>query len=281
MDPEPADPARAMGREVLAAAATAFGDVPGVEVMDDGDLVRAFAPGLPQPWVNTIAGLRIEAGSFAARVAAVEAPYRAAGLPTSWWLDDWTAPADAAERLRAVGLRPGGAEAVMVVDLPAPHVADADSDVPGAARGADRPTLRVVRTLDDLDAWIAVMGASYGWVDAVKAAAMRRLYDPTSPHGRSGRRIGVLADLRGDAVGAASLFQAAGQGWVTNVGTIPAARGRGVRAAVTRLTLALAAERGDRTAWLAASAMGEPVYRRLGFRTVGRLTHLLGPAPLR
>ncbi|MCC6832617.1 MAG: GNAT family N-acetyltransferase, partial [Thermoleophilia bacterium] len=50
-------------------------------------------------------------------------------------------------------------------------------------------------------------------------------------------------------------------------------------AAVTAACLVLAAERGDPEAWLAASALGEPVYTRLGFATVGRLEHHAGGAP--
>jgi GNAT superfamily N-acetyltransferase len=137
-------------------------------------------------------------------------------------------------------------------------------------------TVSVVRTIDDLDAWIGVMAGAYGWSDGARGALMRRLYDPRTRHGADPRRIQVLARLGGAPVGAASLFAAAGQGWVTNVGTIPAARGRGVGTAVTAACLAISAGRGDPSSWLAASAMGEPVYARLGFRTVGRLTHHAG-----
>jgi hypothetical protein len=52
-----------------------------------------------------------------------------------------------------------------------------------------------------------------------------------------------------------------------------------VGAAVTLETLRLARERGYPSAYLAASDMGEPVYARIGFRVIGRLSHLLGPAP--
>lgn len=54
------------------------------------------------------------------------------------------------------------------------------------------------------------------------------------------------------------------------VGTIPEARGRGLSTALMRLALAEAAERGCTTSTLQASAMGYPVYRRLGYRDIGR-----------
>jgi len=266
-------------RAVLAEAATCFGDVPGVVVVDEGDLVRSFGPGRSQPYLNGIGRLDVRSGeALLARIAEVERPYRATGLPTSWWADDTTRPADATAWFERAGLRPGGGEAVMVLDLTVPPVAALHAGDAAAANGVE---VRVVDTMTDLDAWIEVMAGSYGWVDPARVALMRGLYDPRTAHGSNGRRIQLLARLGGVAVGGASLFQTAGQGWVTNVGTIPAARGRGVGGAVTAATIRLAIQRGDPEAWLAASAMGEPVYRRLGFATVGHVSHWIGPAPER
>ncbi|MEU5935030.1 GNAT family N-acetyltransferase [Micromonospora sp. NPDC047187] len=53
------------------------------------------------------------------------------------------------------------------------------------------------------------------------------------------------------------------------VGTQPEQRRRGIGAAMTRAALHLAGERGARTAALTSSAVGESVYRGLGFRPVG------------
>ncbi len=261
-DAETAD----LRRRVLADAAMAFAGVPGVEVVDEGDVVRSFAPGRPQQYLNALARVTLDATSIAERLAALETAYRAAGLPMLWWLDDDVRPPDVRDALLAVGLRDPGAEAVMVVSLP--------GELPAATAEV---TVRRVEMIEDLDAWIAVLADAYGWSDASVVETMRTVYDPSRPHGRDERRIQLLARRAGAPVGAASLFRAAGQGWITNVGTIPAARGRGVGRAVTSACLRLAQERGDPTAWLAASTMGEPVYARLGFRTVGRLEHLVGP----
>lgn len=263
----------ALRRAVLAEAAVAFAGVPGVEVIDEGDLVRSFAPGRPQPYVNAIARLDLAAGGVIDRVRSLDETYRAAGLPAIWWLDDDARPDGLAATLGGLGLRDAGGEAVMALAL--------GSEAPAWPAGPREVAVRVVRTIEDLDAWIAVIAEAYGWSDPARAELMRGLYDPRRPHGRDGRRIQVLGLLGGVPASAASLFRAAGQGWVTNVGTIPAARGRGVGGAVTVACLRLAEERGDPTAWLAASTMGEPVYGRLGFQTVGRLEHLLGPAPAR
>jgi len=264
---------------VLADAALAFVGVPGIARIDGGDLVRTIAPGRPQPYVNVITRLTLPPAAVAARVREVEADYRAAGLPTLWWVDDAGRAAGLLDALRATGMRDPGHETVMTLALPAGGGGrDADPGS-GAGRSSAPVTVRVVETIDALDDWIGVMAAAYGWSDPARAALMQGLYDPRLPHGRDGARIVLLARIGGVPVGAGSLFRAAGQGWITNVGTVPDARGRGVGAAVTGACLRLAAERGDPSAWLAASAMGAPLYARLGFRAAGRIDHLVGPAP--
>jgi GNAT superfamily N-acetyltransferase len=268
-------------RPVLADAATAFRDVPGVEVIDDGDLVRSWAPGRPAPYLHAIARLDVEPASFTERATALDRRHREAGLPALWWLDEDTRPSDAAERLTALGIPASGGEAVMarMVGAAAGEAAEAATAEAAVRAAAGGVAVARVRSVEDLDEWIEAVAAAYGWTDRRRADLMRDLYDPRRPHGRDPRRIQVVARLGGVAVGAASLFVAAGQGWITNVGTVPSARGRGVGAAVTAACLGIAAERGDPEAWLAASAMGEPVYARLGFVTVGRLQHHAGGAP--
>jgi predicted GNAT family acetyltransferase len=61
-----------------------------------------------------------------------------------------------------------------------------------------------------------------------------------------------------------------GIGGVYWVGTVPAARSRGLAAAVTRAVGNLAFDAGARVVVLQASVMGEPVYRRLGYVEVTR-----------
>ena len=95
-------------------------------------------------------------------------------------------------------------------------------------------------------------------------------------HGRSctGCRR-VLADetLRhvvvrdgGVPVACASLFSADGHAFVTNVGTVPDARGRGLGTRATLAVLDIAVRQGSPTASLTASRMGRGVYARIGFQ---------------
>ncbi len=61
------------------------------------------------------------------------------------------------------------------------------------------------------------------------------------------------------------------------VGTLPDARGRGYADAVMRVITRYAFEHGARLVVLQASPMGDPVYRRLGFREVTRYPWYLVP----
>lgn len=70
--------------------------------------------------------------------------------------------------------------------------------------------------------------------------------------------------------------EVAGVYWV---GTIEAARGRGYAAAMTRAVSNAGFTAGARIVTLQASAMGEPIYARLGYRTIGRQKWLLSPKP--
>ena len=53
------------------------------------------------------------------------------------------------------------------------------------------------------------------------------------------------------------------------VAVLPEARGRGLSGKLLAHALADAAERGQETSTLVATALGRPVYERLGFRSVG------------
>lgn len=63
------------------------------------------------------------------------------------------------------------------------------------------------------------------------------------------------------------------------VGTVDAARGRGCAAALTRHASNAGFDSGARAVALQASVMGEPIYTRLGYRTIGRQKWLLSPKP--
>ena len=86
----------------------------------------------------------------------------------------------------------------------------------------------------------------------------------------SPQRVAFVAYLEGTPAAAAHVIMAAGVGVVSWVGTTQMARGRGLGEAVTRAATNAGFEMGGQVSWLAASTMGEAIYRRLGFREFSR-----------
>lgn len=126
--------------------------------------------------------------------------------------------------------------------------------------------LEWVRTERDRAAYREVMEAAWGVYGIDRAAIgpfFGRLEALAGPAVRA-----VLGWVGSEAVAGAILYclhGVAGIGWV---GTLPSASRRGYGASVTWRAVAAGLERGMRFASLQASPLGEPVYRRLGFRTV-------------
>lgn len=81
---------------------------------------------------------------------------------------------------------------------------------------------------------------------------------------------GFLARIDGIAVAAAMSVVTHGVSGVYWVGTTPQARGRGLAEACTRAATNAGFDAGASIAALQASVMGEPIYRRMGYREVTR-----------
>lgn len=93
------------------------------------------------------------------------------------------------------------------------------------------------------------------------------------------RIIAVIAYRDGEPVSTAQLLRTAGAGGVYWVGTVAGARRSGLGEACTRFVTNAAFTAADRVVTLQASSMGEPIYRRLGYRTFDRLRWYLVPPP--
>lgn len=107
-------------------------------------------------------------------------------------------------------------------------------------------------------------------VDALYAVPRRAL--------SANNRI-LVGYAEGRPVSTAMLIFTHGVAGVYWVGTVEAARGRGYAAAMTRAVSNAGFEAGSRIVALQASVMGEPIYARLGYRTIGRQKWLLSPKP--
>jgi GNAT superfamily N-acetyltransferase len=75
----------------------------------------------------------------------------------------------------------------------------------------------------------------------------------------------VVAEAAGELVGVAAGAVFAGTGWVGGVAVVPAHRRAGLGGALTEAVVAFLEGRGVATVLLHATALGRPVYERLGF----------------
>jgi ribosomal protein S18 acetylase RimI-like enzyme len=87
----------------------------------------------------------------------------------------------------------------------------------------------------------------------------------------------VVAEAGGDLVGVAAAAVFAGTGWVGGVAVAPSHRRAGLGGALTEAVLDFLAGRGAATVLLHATALGRPVYERLGFVPEGEYLTLTGP----
>jgi GNAT superfamily N-acetyltransferase len=95
------------------------------------------------------------------------------------------------------------------------------------------------------------------------AAALASVHDPAA------RAFVALRD--GEPVAAVGTVDHEGDCEVIFVATVPSAQGGGLGSELMRTALREARERGCTTTYLEATARGEPVYARLGYRPLGRL----------
>ena len=87
----------------------------------------------------------------------------------------------------------------------------------------------------------------------------------------------VVADAGGELVGVAAGAVFAGTGWVGGVAVAPAHRRAGLGGALTEAIIGFLEERGVTTVLLHATALGRPVYERLGFVPETAYVTLSGP----
>ncbi len=209
---------------------------------------------LPSPMFNSVFGARLAEDDADEIIRTTIERFRRAGVPMTWRVGPTSTPADLGRRLKKTGLieiEPLFGMAADLADLPSPR------PTPGL-------TIEPVDDPAELEEWLAVVAEGFRMTKG-SAQALARLFAGRMSEPRS-RVLYLAGYLRGRLAAAASVRFLPGSAGLGYVATRPEYRRRGLATALSLAALAEARRRGLETAVLHASKMGEPVYRRLGFR---------------
>jgi GNAT superfamily N-acetyltransferase len=245
-----------------------FAASPGVRVSRTDVLARKAD--VRHEYLTGVFGAWFPRGDADARIRAVIADLGRDGRPFTWSVWPSDTPHDLVARLVAAGFEDEGAGPVMARDLTHPTALDEPPPdglvVRDATSESDVATIAAfaLGSLGDVDPGVTIFGDT-----------LARVADEPQP------RLRLFGGwLDDDLVASSGLFTGSGVAGIYAVATDEAHRGRGFGRALTVAAMRVGRDLGLETSVLLASDLGEPVYRRLGFRPVGEVRFLRWPGGL-
>ncbi len=224
----------------------------GGEVRDEPDLLW-YATGLPISFLNGVIRCNLAPETVDERIAWVIEQARTLGIAFGWRIGPSTRPAGLGSHLARHGLVDGGETPAMGIELARLP------EMPALPAGV---TIEQVRDPDSLRQWAYTSAVGFG----LPQSAAERFQDVITrdPLSEDSPKY-YLARTDGAPVATSAITLVAGVAGLYSVATLEQARGQGIGAAVTQLPLLAARDLGYRIGILQASAMGYPIYARLGF----------------
>jgi ribosomal protein S18 acetylase RimI-like enzyme len=234
--------------------------IPNVEYHHCSKLIR-YIGGIPVPLCNSIMRANLSAEAIDVQINEALAPIRSRRLPLFWWIGPATRPLGLGTYLQREGLIPVEQIPGMAADL---HT------IPDHAADPSGMEIREVRDAAMLDTWIEVFRTCFEMPDVAANFFANGICS-----------IGFHPDLsyrhyvgfwRDEPAACSSVYLGDVSAGIYNLATLPAFRGRGIGSALTRRLMRLARERGIRVSVLHSTPLGKPVYEKLGFTELCRLT---------
>lgn len=211
--------------------------------------------GSPIDYHNAVVAARLAPDEADEAIRSVIDEFQARNVPGSWHLGPSMAPADLGDRLLRHGFIHAMDEPGMALELAAWNRREPDWE----------PPLQVLPVLSstELATWDETLAQGFGsgpheahWV----ASMYRQLgYGPGTPWRH------YLARQDGQPVGTATMFLDGDVAGIYFVFTLPSMRGQGIGTSIMETLLSDAKAEGMRLAVLTSSAMGAPLYQRMGF----------------
>jgi GNAT superfamily N-acetyltransferase len=211
------------------------------------------------PTCNPIFHVRLKPEAVESLLESLIAKARLKKINLHCWVTRDTKPANLAEYLTAYGFTTVGEGAGMAIDLLAMK-----DDVP------EPSGLEIIEVRDEgmLKTWSHVTGVGFG----IPEHAEPTIFEWFSTDIKYNQPLKCYLGIwQGKPVATSSVFYAEGVAGIYFVATLPEERCQGIGFAVTQRPLLEARDMGYRVGILQASKMGEPVYRRMGFREYSRI----------
>ena len=242
------------------------------EAGEDGSVEEApplfrFTTGLASGFLNGVLRASLSSADEAARLVRESIEHFASrDVPWRWYVVTRSSPVELTAWLETGGLVRSTEMTSMAADL---------SDMRQEAMPSELE-IREAIDPDGLEGFLAVRRGNLG-LDERTIEGWRRA------HGRAGlggdRPLRTFVGyLEGVPVASSVLFVEDSVGGIYHVDVLPAARRRGYGGAMTGAACAAARVMGCGIIVLSGSALGRPVYERLGFRSFGVVAALVPPA---
>jgi GNAT superfamily N-acetyltransferase len=242
--------------ENTAAFLLSLGRAGGGEERDDSEITWTIG-GSPLSYHNAVVHANLTPETVDAAILASRERLASRCIPGSWHLGPSMHPDDLGRRLIAAGFTYAGDEPSMAADL---HALNEDAPMPESL------TIQRVRDAAEIAMWAATLNANGFGEGAVESEWVGAMYARLGCGDETPWRH-YFGLLDGAPVATSTLFLGAGAAGIYFVSVHPEARRRGIGAALTLAPLRAARGLGYRVGVLGASALGEPLYRRLGFAT--------------
>lgn len=218
----------------------------------------AFAP------CNAIFRARLAPEQVDKTIEYLTAKARRRNVPLSWIITKDSQPADLGKYLTAHGFTTFGDSAGMAIDL-----LEMKEDRPQP----DDLKIIEVKDSDTLKTWCLVARTGFGIPQRGDRDSMYEWLTKDIEYKQPIRFY--LASLDGKPVATSMVYFGAGVAGIYFVTTLPETRKRGIGFAITLKPLKLAREMGYRAGTLQASKLGEPIYRRMGFKEYCRISNYM------